>query len=224
MEKIALDLFSGSGSVAKRLRELGYRVVTVDINPRCCPDIIADVNRWPYKKYFGVGYFDLITASPPCEAYSQALTTKARDVRSANRLVKKTLEIIHYFAPTMWWIENPRNGHLRHQPFMQKLPFVDIDYCQFSDWGYKKPTRIWGSDQLLRLPGVTCNPKTCHLTQEGPKGRRIHIERLGGNSMKFSPAQKAYFPERLVDYLLQEGCVPKPLNSVCQILFMKGTR
>ena len=200
-----LDLFSGSGSVAKRLTELGYDVITLDVNPRCNPKIVADILRWPYRKYFSVGHFDIITASPPCEAYSQARTTKPRNFELADKIVKRTLEIIHYFQPRMWWIENPRNGYLRHRPFMQKLPYLDVDYCQFSEWGYKKPTRIWGSKQLIELPNVVCQPKLCPLTKDGPHGKRVHIEQLGGNRMRFSTAQKAIFPERLVDYLLQEG-------------------
>ena len=46
----ALDLFSGSGSVSKRLKELGYEVVTLDINPRCRPDIVCDILKWPFRQ------------------------------------------------------------------------------------------------------------------------------------------------------------------------------
>ena len=33
-------------------------------------------------------------------------------------------------------------------------PFYDVDYCKYSDWGYKKRTRIW-----TNVLGFT--PKTC---------------------------------------------------------------
>jgi hypothetical protein len=26
---------------------------------------------------------------------------------------------------------------------MQNLPYTDVDHCRYSDWGYKKRTRIW---------------------------------------------------------------------------------
>jgi hypothetical protein len=87
--KKALDLFSGSGSVAKRLTELGYEVVTLDINPRCRPTIVVDILRWQYRKKFHPGYFDLVVASPPCEMYSQARTTSPRDFDRPDKIVKK---------------------------------------------------------------------------------------------------------------------------------------
>ena len=191
--------------MANRLTELGYEVVTLDINPRCRPTIVCDILRRQYRKQFNPGDFDLIFASPPCEMYSQARTTKGRDFVHADKLVKKSLEIIRYFQLKMWWMENPRNGHLRHRPFMQRIRYCDVDYCQFSNWGCKKPTRIWGGDQIAYLPSVTCNPMTCKNTMDGPRGRRIHLEQLGGNHMRFSTAEKGIIPQTLVDYLLQEG-------------------
>jgi hypothetical protein len=49
------------------------------------------------------------------------------------------MEIIEYFHPEFLWIEHPRGGMLKHRPFMKNIPFLDVDYCQFSDWGYQKP-------------------------------------------------------------------------------------
>jgi len=42
----ALDLFTGTGSVANRLRELGYHVTTLDIRPSCDPNICVDILTW----------------------------------------------------------------------------------------------------------------------------------------------------------------------------------
>ena len=30
---------------------------------------------------------------------------------------------------------------------MKGIPFHDVDYCMYSDWGYKKRTRIWTNKQ-----------------------------------------------------------------------------
>ena len=155
----ALDLFCGTGAVGRRLTQLGYRVVTLDINPRTKPTVLCDILEWKFDRQFPRGYFDVIAASVPCTQYSQARTTRERDFGHADAVVKKVLKIVHYFNPRVWWIENPRTGHLKDRPFMKDIPYCDVDYCQFSDWGYKKPTRIWGNEKIAQLPSKLCDPK-----------------------------------------------------------------
>jgi hypothetical protein len=65
------------------------------------------------------------------------------NLAKADAIVKRTLEIIDYFAPVRWFLENPQTGLLKKREFMMGLPFYDVDYCRFSDWGYRKRTRIW---------------------------------------------------------------------------------
>ena len=69
----ALDLFTGTGSVAKRLKDLGYEVTTLDIDPKVNAHITQDVMQWNYRKYPGQ-HFQLIAASVPCNEYSIAKT------------------------------------------------------------------------------------------------------------------------------------------------------
>ena len=144
--------------MANRLRQLGYEVVTLDRVYRYCPTIWTDILRWQYRKWFSPGHFYHIVASPPCEEYSQAKTTKERNLAYADKCVCTTLEIVRYFRPPIWWMENLRQGLLRHHPFMNGVPYCDVDYCQFSDWGYKKPTRIWGNAHIGGLPPNLCDP------------------------------------------------------------------
>ena len=85
-----------------------------------------------------------------------------RDLTVADLLVKKTLEIIAYLKPEKWWIENPRNGLLKTRGILDPYPYIDLDYCQFSDWGYQKPTRIWGDDGTISyFQGKLCDGRTC---------------------------------------------------------------
>ena len=196
-----LDLFSGTGSVGARFLRQGYDVVSVDIRGSECPTHCVDILRWCYKKY-PVGYFDVIAASPPCADYSLANNKRPRNFSHADRLVRKTIQIIRYFAPRLWWIENPRGGFLKSRDFMKGARFLDVDYCQFSDWGYQKPTRIWCCAQIARLPSRLCDGSTCPQLEVGPTGNLRHRERLGGNEMKFSQRQKGRMPAALVDYLM----------------------
>lgn len=199
----ALDLFTGTGSVAGRLKELGYDVLTLDINPKCKADLTCDLLQWDYREY-PPGYFSVIAASTPCAEYSQAKTTAPRDFPRADALVCRVLEIVEYFRPKTWWIENPQTGLLKERPMMRNLPFVDLDYCQFSDWGYRKPTRFWGSPKIGKLPPVRCAGKKCPNVVVTDDGYR-HKEILGGDRMRFGAVQKGRIPPKVVDYLLQQG-------------------
>ena len=65
-----------------------------------------------------------------------------RKIEEANTIVLKTLEIVKYFKPRVWFIENPQSGLLKKQPFMEGLPYFDIDYCKYG-MPYRKRTRLW---------------------------------------------------------------------------------
>ena len=92
---ILLELFSGSGSgsVGKVASELGYEVISLDLKDA---KIITDILEWNYKK-LKPDEIDVIWASPPCTEYSRAKTVGERKIDYANKIVKKTLEIIDYF-------------------------------------------------------------------------------------------------------------------------------
>ena len=182
---------------------MGFNVLTLDIDPKHNANFVCDLLDWDYQQ-FPPNHFKIIAASTPCAEYSVAKTTSPRDYDRADNLVCRVLEIVRYFSPKIWWIENPQTGHLKDRPMMQNLPFVDIDYCQFSDWGYRKPTRFWGCSSLGKLPSVKCPGKTCpNVVVDGESYR--HKKKLGGNNMKFGTTQKGRIPPNVIDYLLQEG-------------------
>ena len=135
-----LELFSGTKSVGKVAEELGYHVISLDQKNA---NINADILDWDYTG-FDVGHFDVIWASPPCTEYSIAKTVGVRNIEHANEIVTKTLEIIDYFQPEYYIIENPQTGYLKKQSFMDGIPYVDVDYCKYG-MPYRKRTRIWNN-------------------------------------------------------------------------------
>ena len=116
-----------------------------------------------------------------------------------------------YFQPKYWWIENPRYGLLRESEVVKDLSFLDLDYCQFCDWGYKKPTRFWGCKRITNLPPVLCNPETCPNMFSDPSGNKKHFYVLGGNHQKFTTKMKGRIPPKVVDYLMQMGEFANPI-------------
>jgi hypothetical protein len=179
-----LELFSGTGSVGKVCKKKGWDVVSVDLLMEA--DHQVDILDFDYKQYES---FDIIWASPPCTEYSYLqncwigrmrkgkIYTKEimeNDMKKADELVKKTLEIIDYFKPKYWFIENPR-GRLKDREIIKHLPFDIVDYCMYSDWGYKKTTYIWNNNKNFKP--LRCNNDCGNIIDV--KGQQLHKVRMG---------------------------------------------
>jgi len=150
-----LELFSGTRSIGKVCDQLGWESVSVDLIMEA--DHKCDIMDFDYKQY-SKDEFDIVWGSPPCTEYSYlkncwigrklkdgTIYTKEimeNDMIEADKLVLKTLEIIEYFNCEFWFIENPR-GRLKDRDIMKDKFHHIVDYCKYSDWGYKKTTYIW---------------------------------------------------------------------------------
>jgi len=182
-----LELFSGTGSVGKCCKELGWEVVSVDmILPA---DHKCDIMDFDYKQY-DKDEFDIVWASPPCTNYSQlkkcwygrklkdgTIYSKERheeDMNDADKLIYKTLEIIDYFNVEYWFIENPLST-LKDRYVLKDKNYYIVDYCMYSDWGYKKRTCIWTNKK--EWVGKTCNNNCGNMMTI--KGQKLHRERMG---------------------------------------------
>ena len=175
VKKKLLELFSGTGSVGKVAKELGFEVVSLDLKNA---DINIDILQFDYKIY-PVGYFDVIWASPPCTESSRAKTTGIRKIEYANSIVLKTIEIINYLNPKYFIIENPQTGLLKEQPFMYNLPYKDIDYCKYG-MDYRKRTRLW-NNIFNWIPKPLCN-KDCD-SMDGNKHKAVAQRMPPGKKM-----------------------------------------
>ena len=158
-----LELFSGTGSVSKAVGSHFESVVSVDILPSFNPLICVDILTWDYTQ-FPPGYFHTIWASPPCTEYSKAKTVGVRNFALADAIVQKTLEIIEYFQPVRWFLENPQTGKLRDRSFMSGIPYYDVDYCCYGK-AYRKRTRIWTN--LEGFDAKLCAGQSCPSMIDG---------------------------------------------------------
>ena len=176
-----LTLFSGTHSIGKTLAAHfpSWEETTLDLY---CPSTFqCDILTWNYKQ-FAPGHFDVIWASPDCVQYSKARYSAKtpRNIPHANSMVLRTLEIIDYLQPQVWFLENPSTGLLLKQPFMQDLQYSRCDYCMYGNC-FKKATAVY-SNITEKLDAVlkTCN-KRCGAYVDGK-----HI-----SSVEYSAAGKA---------------------------------
>ena len=196
-----LELFSGTGSVGKVAETMGFDVISLD---RDMPaDIKTDIMDWNYQVY-EPKQFDVIWASPPCTEYSRAKTTGVRDIVGANKVVQRTLDIIEYFEPKFWIIENPQTGLLKTQEMMSGVTFQDVDYCKYG-MPYRKRTRLWNNLSNWR-PKPLCRGD-CNSIREGHARKHIAVAQrapsTGDTGMRFRQNQLYIVPAPLIEEILK---------------------
>jgi hypothetical protein len=173
-----LELFAGSRSVGQVAEELGFQVYSSDINAFDKINYAVNILEFDYKK---VPFKpDVIWASPPCTGFSvaaighhwsggkEAYIPKTETAKLGIELVKKTLEIINYYNPKYWFIENPR-GVLRKLPVVKGLKKHTVTYCQYGD-ERMKPTDIWTNSNVWISRPMCKNGDSCHVS--APRGSR----------------------------------------------------
>ena len=201
-----LELFSGTKSFGKVVESFGWKNTSLDLCNKFKPDINVDIMNWNYKD-LPKNSFDVIWASPPCTEYSQAKSRGIRDIEGANKIVLRTIEIINYFNPLLWIIENPQTSKLKDQNFMLKLTnFFDADYCMYGK-PYRKRTRFWTNKEECNL--LLCN-KNCgsfvdgrHIGSCGTGGQGQGHNKSYSNK-SYSVDEKHSIPADLIFSLLQE--------------------
>jgi site-specific DNA-cytosine methylase len=161
--KRMLELFAGTKSVGKVFEADGYDVISLDYNPKFNTTHVADILTWDYRVYPPF-YFDVIWASPDCTTWSIATGGRYRTKQNiyglnnqyqpratdANKMILRVIEILNYFQPNCWFIENPR-GLLIHFPPLKE--FIEemganvnlVYYGNYNNWGFPKPTHIWSN-------------------------------------------------------------------------------
>lgn len=235
-----LELFKGTGSVGRVATRLGYTVTSLDIDPKTSPDICSDIMSWDYTS-LPKGHFHTIWASPLCTYYSAIQRFIKNDQielrrQESDQMVQRVLDIIEYFQPVHWFIENPQSGALKNRAVVQGLPFHDADYCQYG-FPYRKRTRFWTNRILqLKLCSYNCphsDPTTKrHLMAIGQTNEKTRTGRAPPDQycrsvgIKYNLKQRYSIPESLLEQLLKprvklliqpRNCVVPPCPSFASL-------
>jgi len=198
-----LELFSGTGSISKGVKTIypDSHIVSLDRdihNPHSEVHIQEDIMTWDYKSIDKYS-FDLITASPVCmwwsnlrntwinrklKIHGDKIITKEILEDDINKygvpMVNKVIEIIKYFEPKHFWIENPHSSSMKRM-LDPIYPKHKVSYCQYG-FDYQKNTSFWMDDELHNRFVPRCCHKDCNKIVKNPKSGRSkkgHIGDLG---------------------------------------------
>ena len=141
--KIIISLFDYSGAWSLPYRRAGYIVIQIDIKLGIS---IYDFNYRSIEKNKVHG----ILAAPPCVDFSKAGSCfwKKKDVSGKTaesvKLVLKALEIIYYFNPNFWALENPPG---RLEKLIRELTLKRLMSYHPYEFGapYTKKTILYGN-------------------------------------------------------------------------------
>lgn len=175
-----LELFKGTGSVGKVGKKYKFNIVSIDIEEKYKPDILIDILKWDYKKFYNETGFkpDFIWASPPCNTYSPlAYPLKERNIETSEplserakigtKILYRTIAIINYFKkinPKLFYvIENPR-GMMRNDKKIKKMILNNTLYCLYGD-KRRKSTDFFSNYDLGLKQSTICNKKTIGVVE-----------------------------------------------------------
>ncbi len=147
-KRIILSLFDLTGNWSKPYKQNGYDVIQVDIQKG------IDILTWDYKQIPKNSVYGILAAIP-CTDYAVSgarwFAEKDKDGRTAasQKLVEKTKEIIEYFTPIFWVVENPVSRINKLNPWLGEVKYKFNPY-DFAGYGfeedrYTKRTHLWGN-------------------------------------------------------------------------------
>jgi hypothetical protein len=113
-----LDIGAGLGGASQMMKKRGWKVVTMDIDPKFGTDIIADMLTWSWKGQRP----DLVWCSPPCDMFSKFAMPCWYNINELPEpdmsLVIACKRIIDECNPRFWIIENVRGAAKFFEPVL----------------------------------------------------------------------------------------------------------
>jgi len=150
--KTLLSLYDFSGIWSKPYRDAGYTVYQIDIKNG------VDLLTWDYN-FLPKNGVDIMLIAQPCTDYalSGAKHFKRKDTdgttAKSQKLVAKTKEILDYFQPDIWCLENPMTRIHKLNPWIGNVKFRFNPY-DFGD-GNQKMTWLFGKfNDPVKRPGI----------------------------------------------------------------------
>ena len=200
-----LELFCGTKSVGRAFAAHGSEVTSLDNVESLSPDICCDILTWDYIVFPG-GHFDCVWASPRCTQYSIARpkAKTPRDLEGADALVQRALDIIAYFKPSSWFMENPASGLLTTRRVIHAIPNVTVSYCKYGH-PYQKHTQLWGT-VLHHNWRPKCRFDCAAVLPDGTHGEWAQKASRGGTG--FSTLELYAMPEGLCLDIVQASLFP----------------
>ena len=217
-----LELFKGTGSITNFYKNnKSVEVISLDILKKYNPTICCDIMDWDYKTY-PVGYFDIIFAGPECkvfsslqnanciahnktaEDYKKKMTYKSIEelnkVRQDNSIyINKTIEIIEYFKPKKYFIENPQYSKI--WDYVENKKYLDkyflTTYCYWGTTPYKKPTKFLTNIDYEHKC-CKCEKHNIHLGISSKK--KMEQKKVGYDNSRLKDRYE--YPYEMLKYLL----------------------
>ena len=203
-----LELFAGSQSFTKGIKRkyVDAECITVDLSHHFKPTHQVNLLEWDYTIY-PPGHFDIIWGSPPCTQYSKAKSRGVRDLEGSDNLVRRVFEIIDYFKPPAWIIENVGTGLLvNRMKNIRDVPIYITDYCCYGK-PVRKRTALWSNKTLdLKLcPGKgKCTQMIDSKHKSSVGNGRYEIVKIKNNIPYEQFIKKNGIPEPLIDTVINQ--------------------
>lgn len=144
--RLCVDLCAGEGGFSAAFEnQPGWDVLTVDLEERFDPDVVANVAELTPSD---LPKADVYTAGVPCPVFSPASNGENHfddDGRPQTERAREHVYLAHHVvglceANADWWfVENPQ-GKLK---WFLGDPTGRVTYCQYGR-DYMKPTHLWG--------------------------------------------------------------------------------
>lgn len=126
-----IDLGAGLKGASQAMRERGWDVLTLDIDPSFGCDVTADVRTWHYT---GKRHVNLLWFSMPCDEFSREFMPWSKTgVEPDMSLVLACLRIRDEIQPDYWVCENTKGAIKWFKPYLGNYRF---HAGPFYLWGY----------------------------------------------------------------------------------------